>query len=62
MGILAALGLGRIASSLIYGVSAHDTETFIAVTVVLVLVSFVASLVPALRATRVDPLAVLREE
>lgn len=62
IGILAALGLGRIASSLIYGVSAHDAETFIAVTVLLVLVSFGASLVPALRATRVDPLAVLREE
>ena len=60
--ILAALALGRIASSLIYGVSARDTATFIAVTLLLVLVSFAASLVPALRATRVDPLAVLREE
>ena len=62
IGILAALALGRIASSLIYGVSARDTATFIAVTLLLVLVSFAASLVPALRATRVDPLAVLREE
>jgi predicted permease len=62
IGILAALALGRIASSLIYGVSARDTATFIAVTLLLVLVSFATSLVPALRATRVDPLAVLREE
>jgi predicted permease len=62
IGIAAALALGRIASSLIYGVSARDTETFVVVTALLVTVSFAASLVPALRATRVDPLAVLREE
>jgi putative ABC transport system permease protein len=62
IGIVAALGLGRIASNLVYGVSARDTATFIAVTLILVVVSFAASLVPALRATRVDPLAVLREE
>jgi predicted permease len=62
IGIVAALALGQIASSLVYGVSSHDTATFIAVTMLLVIVSFVASLVPALRATRVDPLAVLREE
>jgi len=62
IGIVAALGLGRVASSLIYGVSSHDTATFIVVTILLVLVSFAASLIPALRATRVDPLAVLRED
>jgi ABC-type antimicrobial peptide transport system permease subunit len=62
IGIAAALALGKVASSLIYGVSARDTETFVAVTLLLILVSFAASLVPALRATRVNPLAVLREE
>ena len=62
IGLAAALAMGRIAGSLIYGVSVRDTETFVAVTALLVLVSFMASLVPALRATRVDPLAVLREE
>jgi ABC-type lipoprotein release transport system permease subunit len=54
--------MGRVASSLIYGISARDTGTFVAVTVLLVVVSFAASVVPAIRATRVDPLAVLREE
>jgi predicted permease len=62
IGLAAALAMGRVANSLIYGVSARDTETFVAVTALLVAVAFIASLVPALRATRVNPLAVLREE
>jgi putative ABC transport system permease protein len=62
IGVLAALALGRVATSLIFGVSAHDTATFLAVTVLLVVVSFAASLIPALRAMRVDPLSVLRED
>jgi ABC-type lipoprotein release transport system permease subunit len=47
---------------MIYGVSSRDLSTFLAVTILLILVSLCASLIPALRATRVDPLAVLREE
>ncbi len=47
---------------MIYGVSSRDLTTFFAVTILLILVSLGASLIPALRATRVDPLAVLREE
>jgi putative ABC transport system permease protein len=43
-------------------VSSRDLVTFLAVIMLLILVSFAASLVPALRATRVDPLAVLRDE
>ncbi len=62
IGLIAALGLGRVATSLIYGVSSRDLATFLAVTMLLILVSFGASLIPALRATRVDPLAVLRDE
>jgi putative ABC transport system permease protein len=62
IGLIAALAFGRVATSLIYGVSSRDLVTFLAVTVLLILVSFGASLVPALRATRVDPLAVLRDE
>ena len=62
IGIAAALGLGRVAASLIYGVSVRDMATYTVATVLIVFVSFVASLVPALRATRVDPLTVLHED
>jgi predicted permease len=62
IGLIAALALGRVATSLIYGVSSRDLVTFMAVTMLLILVSFAASLLPAIRATRVDPLAVLRDE
>ncbi|HWW98300.1 MAG TPA: ABC transporter permease [Edaphobacter sp.] len=62
IGLIAAFALGRVATSLIYGVSSRDLVTFLAVTMLLIVVSFGASLIPALRATRVDPLAVLRDE
>ncbi len=62
IGLASAFALGRIASSLIYGVSSRDLLTFAAVTLLLIVVSFGASLIPAFRATRVDPLAVLRDE
>jgi putative ABC transport system permease protein len=62
IGLIASFALGRIVSSMIYGVSSRDLTTFFAVTILLILVSLGASLIPALRATRVDPLAVLREE
>lgn len=62
VGLIAAFALGRVATSLIYGVSARDLATFACATVVIVFIAFAASLVPALRATRVDPLKVLHEE
>jgi ABC-type antimicrobial peptide transport system permease subunit len=62
IGLAAAFALGRIAASVIYGVSARDLATFASATLLIVLISFVASLIPALRATRIDPLKVLREE
>jgi predicted permease len=62
IGLAAAFALGRIVTSMIYGVSSRDLVTFVAVTMLLIVVSLGASVIPALRATRVDPLAVLREE
>ena len=62
IGLAAALALGRIAASMIYGVSVRDMATFASATLIIVLIAFAASLIPALRATRVDPLTVLHEE
>jgi putative ABC transport system permease protein len=62
IGIGAALAMGKIVSNLIYGVSAQDLETFLTVTLLLIAVSLAASLVPVLRAVRINPLAVLRDQ
>lgn len=59
--VLAAAGM-PLARSLLYNVSPFDPLSFSAVTVFLLSVALVASYVPALRATRVDPLVALREE
>ena len=52
----------RILSTLVFGVGATDLPTFLAVSALLVVVGLLASVLPAWRATRVDPLTVLREE
>jgi predicted permease len=62
IGLIAAFFFGRLVASVIYGVSTRDLATFASATLLIVLISFVASLIPALRATRVDPLKVLHEE
>jgi len=62
LGALGALGLGRVMSGLIYGVKPSDPLTFVAITALLVLIAVLASLIPAYRATRVDPSEALRYE
>jgi putative ABC transport system permease protein len=59
LGLLAALGLTRLISGLLYNVPSHDPATYGAVAVVLTLVAAIACYLPARRATRVDPVAVL---
>jgi predicted permease len=62
VGVVAAVGLTRFLSSLLYGVEATDPFTFGAVAAMLVAVALVASYLPALRASRTDPLEALRFE
>jgi ABC-type antimicrobial peptide transport system permease subunit len=62
LGFLGALALTRLMQGVLYGVSSTDPLTFGGVAVGLLAVAAFASWVPALRATRVDPLVALRAE
>ena len=60
-GVLLALGLGRVISTLLYGVSAHDPAIYVAAPAILGVVAGLSALLPALRASRVDPITALRD-
>ena len=62
IGLVAALGLTRVMSSMLFGVTAHDPLTFVGVALLLTLVAMAASYLPAWRVTRVDPMVALRYE
>jgi putative ABC transport system permease protein len=62
IGFVAALALGRVVSSLIYGVRPTDPLTFAMVALLLVAVGLLATAVPAYRATHVEPIRTLRDE
>jgi ABC-type antimicrobial peptide transport system permease subunit len=62
IGLAGALAVTRLVSRLLYGVSPTDPLTFASVPVAFLLVGILASLIPARRATRVDPVTALRAD
>ncbi|MGC1607077.1 MAG: hypothetical protein WA748_16240, partial [Candidatus Acidiferrum sp.] len=61
-GLIGAAALTRVMTSLLFGVSSTDALTFVAVPAMLAAVALAATVIPAWRATRVDPMVALREE
>lgn len=62
VGVPAAIGLGRFVSAQLYGIQANDPWTAMGTMLLLALVSAAAGLIPAHRASRVDPILALRYE
>jgi putative ABC transport system permease protein len=62
IGAVAAQGFTRFLTSMLFGISTSDAVTYLGVSFVLALVAFLASYMPARRATQVDPLIALRQE
>jgi putative ABC transport system permease protein len=62
LGVMGAAALGRVLTKLVYGVSTRDVPTLVAVSIVLILVALLASILPAYRATCVEPVQILRDE
>jgi putative ABC transport system permease protein len=62
IGVVGALALGRVLSGLIYGVKPTDPVTFLIVTILLAMIALLSSILPAYRATKVDPMVALRYE
>ena len=62
LGIVLALGMARLVGDFLSGVSPFDPLTYVSVSLSLALVALLASYIPALRATRVDPMVALRYE
>ena len=61
LGVTAAFAVTRVMSNLLFGVTATDSQVFVAVPVLLIAVAILASYLPARRALRVDPIVALRE-
>ena len=62
LGLAITLVTGKLVRSLLYGMEPSDPVTLVSVAVVLLLVALIATVLPARRATRVDPMIALRAE
>jgi ABC-type antimicrobial peptide transport system permease subunit len=62
IGLAAAFALSRLVASLVFGVHPTDPLTFSAVALILITVGVLANIVPAYRATRIEPVRTLRED
>jgi putative ABC transport system permease protein len=62
LGLVAALAVSRVLSSLLFGVGSRDPVTYVLVTLLLIVVALLATLIPARSASRVDPIVALRCE
>jgi putative ABC transport system permease protein len=60
VGLIAALAMSRVLSSLLFSIGPHDPVTFVLVTLLLVITALLATLIPAGSATKVDPIVALR--
>jgi putative ABC transport system permease protein len=61
LGLAGAIAQTRLMGALLFGVSATDPITFAAVTLLLIVIASIASLIPAYRAAKTNPVAVLRQ-
>ena len=62
LGVLAALALGRLLASMLFGIPTYDPVTFVSVSALLLAISLLACYRPARRATRIDPITALHDE
>jgi putative ABC transport system permease protein len=62
IGLAGALALSRVLATLIYGIHSTDPLTIASVSLLLVSIALIASLIPAYRASRIEPIKALREE
>ena len=62
IGVLAALAVTRLMSSLLFSVHPYDPLTFVVVSSILATVALIAGWLPARRAARIDPLVALRQD